>query len=241
MRRKSLILIAALFSCCSSLKVSRWTRRVLLSSLFAPAASHAFDNGVPEMNQYKDKKKYPGTPPISLGVQPSGSLSPCTSDALNCFSTSGDAAHLLKPWSPPDKTVNPMQDILETLKEYPPGQSRIDKGGYSIITLRNDYLYVQFESLKRGFIDDVEFSIQPLTVQVRSSSRLGFLDLGVNAKRLNYISSSLRSKGWTAPQITPEEYPDYFNLLLFTFDDYIRSVISPETCPSPAEPLKCTE
>jgi hypothetical protein len=78
-------------------------------------------------------------------------------------------------------------------------------------------------------------------VQVRSSSRLGYLDLGVNAKRLNWISAKLRGKGWTAPAITKEDYPEYFQLLTFTYDDYIRSVLSPQTCPSPSDPINCRD
>ena len=58
----------------------------------------------------------------------------------------------------------------------------------------------QFESLRKGFIDDVEFFVnKDNSVQVRSSSRLGFLDLGVNAKHLNWISANLRDKGWSGP------------------------------------------
>ena len=127
-----------------------------------------------------------------------------------------------------------MGELLEVIKAYPPGQANVDKGGFSIIASRADYLYLQFESLKMGFVDDVEFAIGDGEVQVRSSSRLGFLDLGVNAKRLNWISAELRSKGWTAPAITRVDYPDYFAMLPFSFDDYIRSVLSPLDCVSPA-------
>ena len=133
-----------------------------------------------------------------------------------------------------------MRDILEAIEAYPPGQADIDKGGFSIIIARADYLYVQFESLKMGFIDDVEFAVtKDGEVQVRSSSRIGFLDLGVNAKRLNWISAALRDKGWTAPVITKEDYPDFFAMLPFSYDDYIRSVVSPKDCPVPAEPTTC--
>ena len=69
---------------------------------------------------------------------------------------------------------------------------------------------------------------------MRSSSRLGFLDLRVNAKRLNWISARLRAKGWTAPAITKDEYPDYYFMMPFTFDDYVRSVLTPEDCVSAA-------
>ena len=50
------------------------------------------------------------------------------------------------------------------------------------------YLYVQFESRRRGYIDDVEFLLADGTMQLRTSSRLGYLDLGVNAKVRLYIS-----------------------------------------------------
>ena len=63
-------------------------------------------------------------------------------------------------------------------------------------------MYVQFESLKNGYIDDLELAAIPEigggAVQVRSSSRVGYLDFGVNAKRLNYIAQQLRSRGWDA-------------------------------------------
>ena len=85
----------------------------------------------------------------------------------------------------------------------------------------------------------VEFAVRDGEVQVRSSSRLGFLDLGVNAKRLNWISAALRAKGWTAPAITRVDYPDYFETLFFTFDDYIRSVLRPLDCPVPTIPTQC--
>ena len=151
-----------------------------------------------------------------------------------------------------------MDELLEIIQAYPPGQARIDKGGFSIITARDDYLYVQFESMKHGFIDDVEFALTSesesdgkvevqvqaqvqVQVQVRSSSRIGFLDLGVNGKRLNYISAQLRKKGWAAPAITPVDYPDYFPMMPFSYDDYIRSVLSPKDCPVPSNPLECKD
>ena len=51
----------------------------------------------------------------------------------------------------------------------------------------------------------------PNQAQVRSASRLGFLDLGVNAKRLNYLAAKLRAKGWAAPSISPDTHPVYFS------------------------------
>ena len=71
-----------------------------------------------------------------------------------------------------------------------------------IVTAKHDYLYVQFESLKMDFIDDVEFAVTDGKMHVRLSSRLGFLYLGVNRKRLGWIRSELQAKGWFAPGIT---------------------------------------
>lgn len=194
----------------------------------------AFDNGVPEMEKYRTRPKNPGTQPPTLGLQRDGKLVRCEYEP-NCFSTSGDENHLLKPWKPKAGS-DAMAELLETIEAYPPGQADVDKGGFSIITAQANYLYVQFESLKNGFIDDVEFAVNARggEVQVRSSSRLGFLDLRVNAKRLNWISARLRAKGWTAPAITKDEYPDYYFMMPFTFDDYVRSVLTPEDCVSAA-------
>ena len=219
-------------------------RRLAVAGLLTPLIANvrptdAFDNGIPDMDKYKDKRKNPGTQP-ELGLGTNGKLQMCD-DGLNCFSTSGDESHRLGLWKPKNGSKNAMGELLDTIKAYPPGQARVDKGGFKVITSRPDYLYVQFESMKHGFIDDVEFAINGNEVQVRSSSRIGSLDLGVNAKRLNWISADLREKGWTAPAITKEDYPDYFNTLVFTFDDYIRSVLYPDFCPVPSQPLDCKQ
>jgi len=219
-------------------------RRLAFAGLLSPLVAgiyptNAFENGIPDMEKYKNKPKHPGTKP-ELGLRDNGKLAMCD-DGLNCFSTSGDESHLLELWRPKSGSST-MKDLLETIRAYPPGQARVDRGGFSIITSKSDYLYVQFESMKHGFIDDVEFAITDgKGVQVRSSSRIGSLDLGVNAKRLNWISADLRTKGWTVPVITKDDYPDYFNTLVFTFDDYIRSVLYPDYCPIPSQPLDCKE
>ena len=79
---------------------------------------------------------------------------------------------------------------------------------------KTGYIYVQFESLKNGYVDDFELAIvgdekDSNAVQVRSSSRLGYLDFGVNAKRINYIAKALREKGWEAEGVALETHRDY--------------------------------
>ena len=105
--------------------------------------------------------------------------------------------------------------LVEVLNAYKPGQGGIDGGGFKIIKsdLKNGYIYTQFESYKNGFIDDVEVAwidgLGERAVQVRSSSRLGYLDYGVNAKRLNYIANDLRSKGWDAKGVDFDAHQNY--------------------------------
>ena len=140
--------------------------------------------------------------------------------APNCFcstdSALDDPDHNIPAWTYPDSLTPEaaFQQLYETVKAYPPGQSDIDGGGFDIVTFDNkkEYIYVQFESLKNGFIDDVEFAVvgdEKNTVQVRSSSRLGYLDFGVNAKRLNYLSKKLREKGWDAKGVELNTHRGY--------------------------------
>ena len=63
-----------------------------------------------------------------------------------------------------------------------------------------------------GYYDDVEFVAlggADGAVQVRSSSRIGYLDFGVNAKRLNWIAKQLRNKGWDAEGVNLETHQFY--------------------------------
>jgi uncharacterized protein (DUF1499 family) len=58
-----------------------------------------------------------------------------------------------------------------------------------IITEKEDYIHAEFRSFLFRFVDDVEFyfpSAQKL-IHVRSASRVGYSDLGVNRKRVEEI------------------------------------------------------
>ncbi len=58
-----------------------------------------------------------------------------------------------------------------------------------IVTEEANYIHAEFTSALFGFIDDVEFSLAEgsKTVHVRSASRVGYYDFGVNRKRLEKI------------------------------------------------------
>jgi uncharacterized protein (DUF1499 family) len=61
--------------------------------------------------------------------------------------------------------------------------------GAQIIEKRDDYLYAEISSSLFGFVDDLEFWVNPdaKRIEVRSGARLGESDLGVNSKRLELI------------------------------------------------------
>ncbi len=61
--------------------------------------------------------------------------------------------------------------------------------GATIIEERPDYIQAQFETAVMRFNDDAEFWLDNVTgvIQLRSASRLGQSDLGVNRKRIETI------------------------------------------------------
>lgn len=65
--------------------------------------------------------------------------------------------------------------------------------GARIVERRPDYLYAQFTSKLMRFVDDSEFWFDPATgvIQVRSSSRVGRRDFGVNRSRIEAIRARL--------------------------------------------------
>lgn len=143
----------------------------------------------------------------------------------NCFSTTHTArfdrgVRAIEPWRFTGKTPRAaIREVLDAVYLYPPGQQGIDGGGFQVMSFDLYYVYAQFESLRSGSIDDLEFAIAPGTgvsanegrLLVRSSSRLGPLDYGANALRLNLIAENLRKRGgWEAPAITSATHPGYW-------------------------------
>lgn len=57
----------------------------------------------------------------------------------------------------------------------------------------------RYKSPTFGFKDDVEFLAKRSgRVEVRSASRQGDSDLGINSKRLDFLRSELGKKGWAS-------------------------------------------
>lgn len=65
--------------------------------------------------------------------------------------------------------------------------------GAKVVKSDADYLYAQFSTPLMKFVDDVEFWYDPSArvIQVRSASRLGKSDLGLNRKRIEAVRAAL--------------------------------------------------
>lgn len=65
--------------------------------------------------------------------------------------------------------------------------------GAVVVEARPDYLYARFQSRWLGFVDDVEFWFDPAAerIELRSASRLGRRDLGVNRARIEALRTAL--------------------------------------------------
>ena len=193
-----------------------------------PGKAFAFPNKISD--KYDDRPKRRGGQPKDLGLATRTTLEGeeylglkhCGA-APNCFSStdSDDPDHVIPAWQwPADLNLkDAFVQLDDAIKNYKPGQGNIDGGGFQIVKsdLDKGYIYTQFESLKNGYIDDVEFAfINPSNnnepankVQVRSSSRIGYLDFGVNGKRLNYIAKELKAKGWVAEGVDAATHEFY--------------------------------
>ena len=69
-----------------------------------------------------------------------------------------------------------------------PGADRCAAGA-AVIRSEPDYLYAQYTTRLMKYVDDVEFWFDPAkkVIQVRSASRLGSRDFGVNRSRIEAI------------------------------------------------------
>jgi uncharacterized protein (DUF1499 family) len=65
--------------------------------------------------------------------------------------------------------------------------------GAAVIESRPDYLYAQFTTRHMKYVDDVEFWFDPANevIQVRSASRIGRGDMGVNRARIETVRAGM--------------------------------------------------
>ena len=84
--------------------------------------------------------------------------------------------------------VNIIEEPFKEIKEIIENTPRSE-----IVELDRDYLHAEITSKWMKYVDDLEISFVPETsiLQVRSESRVGESDLGVNQKRVDLLKSKL--------------------------------------------------
>lgn len=122
---------------------------------------------------------FAGKRPTNLGVK-AGKLTPCP-NTPNCVSSqSSDPEHAIEPL--PYAQIADLKRVVKNMERT------------TIIEETENYLYAEFKSKLMGFVDDVEFHKDDINqvIHVRSASRLGKSDLGVNRKRVEAIRQQLQ-------------------------------------------------
>ena len=127
-----------------------------------------------------------GTRPANLGVKDQR-LAPCPATP-NCVSSDDGAAHEIAAFQ---LAVAP-GDGWRALHAALAALSRTQ-----IVTATDDYIHAECRSAVFGFVDDLELHLRPAqnVIAVRSASRLGHSDFGVNRKRVEKLRALLRQQG----------------------------------------------
>lgn len=122
---------------------------------------------------------FAGEPPSDLGVR-EGRLKPCPSRPNCVNSQATEEGHRIAPLEIRGRVEEALPKLRALIDAMP--RTRV-------VTHAPDYLRVEFTSRVFGFVDDVEFSLDAAAgvVHVRSASRVGYSDLGVNRRRVETI------------------------------------------------------
>ena len=106
-----------------------------------------------------------------------GALAPCPTSP-NCVSSEAGTpeSHLVAAWP------------LGAWDKLP---ASIDAAGGKVVDAQDEYIAAEFSSKLMVFVDDVEFRKGNDGVHVRSASRVGHSDMGVNRKRIEALRLAL--------------------------------------------------
>ncbi|WP_439861563.1 DUF1499 domain-containing protein [Pseudomonas sp. MBLB4136] len=119
--------------------------------------------------------------PAQLGAG-DGRLAPCP-DSPNCVSSQAPEGQWRVEPLPLRGNPRQTQERLVTLLDQEPRARLVEQ--------RDGYLRAEFRSRLLRFIDDVEFLVGEQKVDVRSASRLGHTDFGVNRQRVERLRQGL--------------------------------------------------
>jgi uncharacterized protein (DUF1499 family) len=117
--------------------------------------------------------------PKNLGVH-AGRLTPCPSSPNCVCSQDHDKQHAIAPFAYNGPRPAAMARLAAAIRGM---------YGARIVEQTDDYLHAEYTTRWLRFVDDVEFYVPADAglIQVRSASRVGYSDFGVNRKRVEAI------------------------------------------------------
>ncbi len=118
--------------------------------------------------------------PGNLGVN-NGRFAACRRTP-NCVSSQADP-------SDAEHYIAPLQGTMDAVRKAVESMPRT-----TIISSSSNYLYAEFRSKLLGYVDDVEFFHDGAVIHVRSASRLGRRDFGVNRRRVEDLRALLKQR-----------------------------------------------
>ena len=129
---------------------------------------------------------FSGTRPDNLGVH-DARLAPARRTPNNVHSQidkNADAEHYIAPL----RYAGDARQAWAALRQVIDGMQRVN-----VVTSEPNYLHAEFSTKLMGFVDDAEFYLDEKAgmIHVRSASRLGRSDFGVNRGRIESIRAKL--------------------------------------------------
>ena len=103
-------------------------------------------------------------------------------DTRNCVSSIDDHPHRrIEPLPGGGKSMALIRAVVESMP------------GATIESVNDGVLHATFRSRWLGFVDDLHIVVGETRVDVRSKSRIGYYDFGVNRRRVTAIAKRLRA------------------------------------------------
>ena len=125
--------------------------------------------------------------PRHIGLS-NGRLNACPSSP-NCVCSDAPTAR---------HAIDPLHLLIEPAEAWVAAVSAVRVSARTrIITETGEYLHAEYTSGFFGFVDDLELHLRPAEriIAVRSASRLGYADFGVNRTRVENLRAMLRAQG----------------------------------------------
>ncbi|MEM9508952.1 MAG: DUF1499 domain-containing protein [Cyanobacteria bacterium P01_E01_bin.35] len=117
-----------------------------------------------------------------------GQLSPCPTSPNCVVSQNGDQDHTIEPLTYQGDRTTAKETLLKVLSVVPRTE---------VVEQTDNYIHTESTSRIFKFVDDAEFYFpeDKNVIQVRSASRVGESDLGVNRRRIEQIRLAMADLG----------------------------------------------